>query len=133
MYVCMFDADDFIAKPWLSHDDLISMNGLGRVCDGIRPVESGCRAKAGALSIVIKAHHGSVQADCCSCQKADTSEQKTDLILSLHIHLYEHIHLLELPYQPFFPPRPPRSFQLPVSALATNVYMKQHVCYTAKS
>jgi hypothetical protein len=42
----MFDGD-FIAKTLLSHDDLTSSNGLGRFCDGIRPVESGSKLKLG--------------------------------------------------------------------------------------
>jgi hypothetical protein len=42
---------DFIAKALLSHDDLTCMNGLGRVCDGIRPVESGPKLKLGLFQL----------------------------------------------------------------------------------
>lgn len=57
---------DFIAKRLLSHGDLTCSHGLGRFCDGIRPVESESELKLGLFSTVIKAHHGLVQADCCN-------------------------------------------------------------------
>jgi len=41
---------DFIAKTLLSHGDLTSSHGLGRFCDGIRPVESESELKLGLFS-----------------------------------------------------------------------------------
>lgn len=51
---CMVFDGDFIAKALLSHGDLTFVNGPGRLCDGIRPVQSESKSKLGLLP----AHRG---------------------------------------------------------------------------